>query len=493
MRVTNNMITGNTKSNINSNKVFVDKYNTQMTTQKKIQKASEDPVIAIRSLRLATTLTHVNQYADNNIPDAEAWLDVTETALTNTKNILTDVRTQCVNGSTDTLTASDRETLLKNLTALSKQVYSEGNADYAGRTVFTGFRTNCKLTFMEDDPDKVYNITQKLSFEDMEEQRYYSEGVEAPTVVDATTADCDVKVEQTNYQRIRLAYKEVGGPDENITIELSDGTTVTPTIYENAAEWQGTGSNKTIGANDVIVLKETGEIIFGEDIASDIASKKLGITVNYDKKGFEAEDARPEYYYDCKDITDPANIITYTKENQEINYTIAMKTDLAINTQADSVMDTGIKRDVEEMIDIVANAISAHEKLDKIKDMMREQQYADDDSQAKLKTYLDAAQREADFADDHLQKSFGHYITKFDNHLQIVNTAITDVGSTMSRLALTKNRVENQQTTFEELKSKNEDRDISDIIIDYTAAYNAYQASLTAASKINSQTLLNYI
>ena len=38
MRVTNNMITSNTKNNINSNKVFVDKYNTQMTTQKKIDK-----------------------------------------------------------------------------------------------------------------------------------------------------------------------------------------------------------------------------------------------------------------------------------------------------------------------------------------------------------------------------------------------------------------------------------------------------------------------
>ena len=37
MRVTNNMITGNTKTNINSNKVLVDKYNTQMTTQKKIK------------------------------------------------------------------------------------------------------------------------------------------------------------------------------------------------------------------------------------------------------------------------------------------------------------------------------------------------------------------------------------------------------------------------------------------------------------------------
>ena len=57
MRVTNNMITGNTKSNINSNKVFVDKYNTQMTTQKKISRPSDDPVIAIRSL-----LTYIRKH-----------------------------------------------------------------------------------------------------------------------------------------------------------------------------------------------------------------------------------------------------------------------------------------------------------------------------------------------------------------------------------------------------------------------------------------------
>ena len=49
MRITNNMIMGNTKTNINSAKTLVDKYNTQMTTQKKIDKASDDPVIAIRS------------------------------------------------------------------------------------------------------------------------------------------------------------------------------------------------------------------------------------------------------------------------------------------------------------------------------------------------------------------------------------------------------------------------------------------------------------
>ena len=72
MRITNNMIMGNTKTNINSAKTLVDKYNTQMTTQKKIDKASDDPVIAIRSLRLSTSLSHIDQYVNNNIPDANS-------------------------------------------------------------------------------------------------------------------------------------------------------------------------------------------------------------------------------------------------------------------------------------------------------------------------------------------------------------------------------------------------------------------------------------
>jgi flagellar hook-associated protein 3 FlgL len=58
---------------------------------------------------------------------------------------------------------------------------------------------------------------------------------------------------------------------------------------------------------------------------------------------------------------------------------------------------------------------------------------------------------------------------------------------------MTQTRVENQTTTTTELKSENEDRDLSDIIIDYYAAYYAYQASLTAAGKLNERTLLDYI
>ena len=206
MRITNNMITRNTKTNINGNKVYVDKYNTQMTTQKKISKPSDDPVIAIRSLRLGTNLSQINQYVNNNIPDADAWLDVTETALTNMKDLVTDIRTQCVNGSTDTLTSSDRQVILQNLESLVDQIYMEGNSDYAGRTVFTGYRTTENLTFGLNETDTKYSITQPFEAADLEEHRYYSGSVEVPT--DAAS-NCTTEISQSSYQRLRLAYDDI--------------------------------------------------------------------------------------------------------------------------------------------------------------------------------------------------------------------------------------------------------------------------------------------
>ena len=110
-----------------------------MTTQKKINKPSDDPVIAIRSLRMQTSLSHIDQYLNNNISDANSWLNVTDTALENMKTILTDVRSLCVKGATDTLKEDDRKTILNQLKSLSDQIYAEGNADFSGRTVFTGY------------------------------------------------------------------------------------------------------------------------------------------------------------------------------------------------------------------------------------------------------------------------------------------------------------------------------------------------------------------
>ena len=88
---------------------------------------------------------------------------------------------------------------------------------------------------------------------------------------------------------------------------------------------------------------------------------------------------------------------------------------------------------------------------------------------------------------------FGSQISHFEKYLNKVNLTITDVGSRGDQLSLAENRISSQKTTFTELKSSNEDEELSDVTIDYTSAYTAYQASLQAAGKIDDMSLLDYL
>ncbi|MBQ2503377.1 MAG: hypothetical protein II528_03560, partial [Lachnospiraceae bacterium] len=250
MRITNNMIMNNSSGNINGTKGLVNSRNTQMTTQKKIDRPSEDPVIAVRSLRLQTSLSKVNQYYEKNIPDADSWMDVTETALLNIRDIMTDFRTLCVNGSTGTLTQDDRNTIATQLKALQEAVFSEGNADYAGRTVFTGFRTDKNLTFTEAEKDTKYTIEQRLKADDMVLSRYYNNEVTVPTnvteVADLKMNDADTTgtkpadqftIQQSNFYRLRLGYDQIDSVEK---MEITMGGTtnpVTPEVFETEEAW----------------------------------------------------------------------------------------------------------------------------------------------------------------------------------------------------------------------------------------------------------------
>ena len=99
-----------TKSNINRNKIEVDRMNTQMSTQKKIDVPSDDPVIAVRSLRLRSTLNQIDQYLNTNVKDAESWIEMTQSSLTTLNTVLDKIHTQCNDGSNTYLTQSDRNT-----------------------------------------------------------------------------------------------------------------------------------------------------------------------------------------------------------------------------------------------------------------------------------------------------------------------------------------------------------------------------------------------
>lgn len=538
MRVTNNMMLGKTTGNINSNKAKLNYLNNQMTSQKKIARPSEDPVVAIRALRLRSSLSEIDQYYENNIPDAESWLEITETSLKNMNKILNDIRTQCVNGSNDPLTADDRNTIYKQIQALRQQVYSEGNSDYAGRTVFTGYRTNSTLTFMEDTEGISYVIDQSFTADDIREARYLTGTVTIPTseaeLQNMSTADIP-KSKTSTFDRLRLSYDKITGglTDTDGTalqdpIELSylksDGTngTYAVKVYETIEEWETASASDTnntendplfIAAGEAVFIKETGEMVLSEGLSNDMKANHAKLHFTYQKTGFEEGELRPEYYFNCTYTGTDGTTTTFQKYQtdpttgeylldargkklevtQDINYIIAVNQTLTVNTNASDVFDARIGRDVDELLNVVETAIKANNKVSDLKKMKEEAQFADEESQKKLDIWLKAAQREADYADDNMQKIYDSYIATFDGYMKQVNLALTDVGCKADRLAMTKGRVENQQTTIEELKSNNEDRELSDVIIDYTAIYTAYDASLQAASYLNKTSLLNYL
>ena len=160
MRITTKMMQNRSLNNLNTNKTLQEKLTTQLSTMKKITRPSDDPVIAIRSLKLNSTLNKIDQYYEKNSNDAQSWLELTESAIKTTNSILEDMSgyiTKCAQGS---LTAEDRAAILQNLANYQSEIYSTGNATSAGRNIFTGYRTDTPLTFLKDKTER-YSITEQ--------------------------------------------------------------------------------------------------------------------------------------------------------------------------------------------------------------------------------------------------------------------------------------------------------------------------------------------
>ncbi len=496
MRITNNIILGNTKSNINTNKVNVNTLNNQMSSQKKIDKPSEDPVIAVRALRLRSNLNELDQYLNTNISEAESWLEVTETALTNIRSLLNDVHTQCDKGATGTLTASDRNAILTNLQQIKEQIYSEANSEYAGRTVFTGYKTNSTLTFLSDSTES-YTIEERLSYTDMEECTYVYNEVTDDEIANLTAQTPTAEPGTANLYRLRLSYDSLtAGTDMSISYTDGDGNTGSIALTTiTSAELED--MDYAIDDDTVYLNTDTGELIFGNTIADTVKSGKYEMAISYDKTGFGSGEIKPENYFNCTNNTTGYSYTRYDSDgnwvSQNINYTIAANQEFTINIEANEFLTADVCRDIDELADIVEAAIDAHDKVDRLTSMLSQDAYADEESQAKLSSLLASAEKEAAYADAKMQDVYSKYIGTFQGYITQVDLTTTKLGTMGSRLDLTKNRVTSQYMTVDELKSKNEDEELSDIVIDYQAAYLAYQASLQAASKLQEQNLLNYL
>lgn len=338
MRMTNKIMRNNSLYNINQNKILEDKLSNQMTNQSKITRPSDDPVVAIRALRLRTNVTTVTQYYDKNAPDADSWLTITGDALNTVGSVLKNLYEQVTDASKKSLKAEDLEIIMTQMKALTKEFYASGNVDYAGRYVFSGFRTDTPITFRDEDikqftkdPEnpKTYVIDESLDFDDILQVSYTDWSKITDT---ANPSGTELDVTNSKLYRFRLSYddlniattKDANGntvidttkapytDDFQITINGVARTDIVPYLDAEQAY-----KDVSAGVTKLAFIPATGEIVFNEDsyvnpgaelnIPNINSIEDVKIDVKYAKSNWHEGDINPVHYFHCV-ATDKENV-----------------------------------------------------------------------------------------------------------------------------------------------------------------------------------------
>ncbi len=510
MRMTNKIMQNNSLYNINQTKINEDKYNTQLTSQSKITRPSDDPVIAIRALRLRSNVSTATQYYEKNAPDANQWLDVTAKSLDTITTVYTSLYKQVDTGVNKDYTASDMQVLLTQIESYTNEVFATGNQDYAGRYIFTGYRTDTALTWQKEQIDTDNKLPDYSIIEDIKigqiDSFSYTDFSVFDTTASAAGAD-ELAITNAVINRIRLSYNDLKDTVPTISVKDNTGADVTipaPVVMTDAeAAYKamtkienGTWDTSVDGdAPEVIFIASTGEIIYTSAIADQINSTMTdggSISVSYEKNSWQVGDLNPQHYFDCTDKTTGIRYNRDGKVDTQIVYDVGYNQTIQVNTNAYEVFDPAVARDLDDLRDIVNQFVEIEKIRNEYKDALSKLDTSDP-NYAQAKKQFDAADKAFTYVRDAVSKRFGDQITRYQTYLDNTNVAITKNGTRSTRLELISARLEEQKSTFKELQEENEGIDMTEVAVLLTAAETTYDAALMATSKIMQNSLINYI
>ena len=502
----------NSLYNINNNKVLQDKLSTQMSTQKKITRPSDDPVVAIRALRLRTSVSELTQYYEKNAPDAESWLTVTEKALGTGTEVLTDMIKQANKAANKDLGVEELTIITQQMRMLRDEYYSTGNVDYAGRYVFTGYRTDTSLSFTSEVEDgsvkyDYTSIKEPVKIGDFDTINYTNmsavDGLNKSNYTDTKYDDVtEQKITNSNIHRIRLSYDDM----KDKTIEISyNGVTVTAdpaTSAENAYREIAAANAANPGTEKIVFVPETGEVLFSDEAyknLNDTVTTDTEISITYGKDSWKNGDLRPEHYFTCE-ATVTKNGQTENKvfnkdadvDSQIIEYDVGYNQKIRVNTLASEAFTHSIDRDIDDLEKALASLTEINSTVEDLKTLKSSLTEGTTDYET-VERELNAAQKAYDYVRENIHTMFEGTITSVQNYLNQTNVAVTDNGARSSRLDLVSNRLMEQKTTFQTLQSENEDVDISEVAVQLTSTELTYEAALMATGKIMQTSLMNYI
>lgn len=141
MRISSSTIYDSNVASLGQQQTVLLKTQQQVSTGRRIQTASDDPVAAARAVSVNQADAMNTQYAGNRSA-ARNTLSLAESNLQSVTSLLHDVHTTTVNAGNGSLTAADRRTMATELSGRLQELVGLANStDGAGNYLFSGFQS----------------------------------------------------------------------------------------------------------------------------------------------------------------------------------------------------------------------------------------------------------------------------------------------------------------------------------------------------------------
>ncbi|RLA92056.1 MAG: flagellar hook-associated protein 3 [Deltaproteobacteria bacterium] len=156
MRVSNRQIMDTMTKNLFRNEKRLLELQNKISSGKRINRPSDDPLGMKRVLDYRKLLAQIKQYK-KNIAYGETWLKDTESVLGSVSDLLRRAKEIAVYQATGTSTAQTREIAAQEVKNLYDQIIQLANSKWKGNFIFAGYQTKTNLPPFSRDED--YNAT----------------------------------------------------------------------------------------------------------------------------------------------------------------------------------------------------------------------------------------------------------------------------------------------------------------------------------------------
>ncbi len=136
-RVTQHTMARRTTSNMQRTLSQLQEVQNQISSNKRITKASDDPVGTASALRLRSDVERSDQI-DRNLGDAQAWLNTADDTLGAVVSQIHRVRDLAIQSQNGSIAQTEREAIATELDKIREGLIGLANTQYSGRSIFAG-------------------------------------------------------------------------------------------------------------------------------------------------------------------------------------------------------------------------------------------------------------------------------------------------------------------------------------------------------------------